>query len=330
MKSHPILKLLAPALAVGLALISPATAADPLPSWNDTAPKKAVVAFVEKVSKEGAPEFVPPAERIAVFDNDGTLWSEQPMYFQLAFALDRFKALAPQHPEWKEQEPFKHLLAGDQDAFLAGGEKALIELVTVTHAGLTTEAFEQVVKDWFATAKHPTSGRSYLKMVFQPMLELLDYLRANNFKTFIVSGGGVEFMRVFAEATYGIPPEQVVGSAGKLKFGLKDGRPVIEKLPGVQFVDDKEGKPVGIQTFIGRRPLAAFGNSDGDLAMLQWTTAGAGARFGLYVHHTDATREWAYDRQSPIGRLDKGLDEAKAKGWTVVSMKDDWKTIFPE
>jgi hypothetical protein len=305
-----------------------AQAADALPSWNDTAPKKAIVAFVEKVTKPGSPDFVPVPERIATFDNDGTLWAEQPMYFQLLFALDRVKALAPQHPEWKDKEPFASLLKGDTKAALAGGEKALAEIVMATHAGMTTEEFEKIAKDWITTAQHPKTGRLYTKMVYQPMLELLGYLRANGFKTFIVSGGGIEFMRPWAEKVYGIPPEQVIGSQGKLKFELRDGKPALVKLPEVQFVDDKEGKPVGIQTHIGRRPIAAFGNSDGDLQMLQWTTAGSGARFALLVHHDDAAREWAYDRQSPIGKLDKAWDEAVAKSWTVVSMKDDWRRVF--
>jgi len=307
-----------------------ARAADPLPSWNGGKAKQAIVGFVAKVTKKGSPQFVPPGERIATFDNDGTLWAEHPMYFQFLFAIDRVKALAPQHPEWKDKEPFASLLKGDLKGALAGGEKGLMEVMVATHSGLTTEEFERVVKDWLATAKHPKSGRPYTAMVYQPMLELLTYLRANSFKTFIVSGGGIEFMRAFAEKTYGIPPEQVIGSSGKLKFELREGKPVLVKLPAIDFVDDKEDKPVAIQKFIGRRPIAAFGNSDGDLQMLQWTAAGTGARFCVYVHHDDAQREWAYDRQSSIGRLDKGLDEARAKSWTIVSMKDDWKTIFPK
>jgi phosphoglycolate phosphatase-like HAD superfamily hydrolase len=314
---------------VFLATSAVANAQDPLPSWNDTASKKAIVAFVEKVTREGSPDFVPAAERIATFDNDGTLWTEQPLYSQFLFALDRIKALAPQHPEWKEKEPFASLLSGDVKAALGGGERAILEIMAVTHTGMTTEEFEKTVKDWLTTAKHPKFKRPYNECVYQPMVELLAYLRANGFKTFIVSGGGVEFMRPWAEKAYGIPPEQVVGSSGKQKFEIRDGKPVLVKLPAVQFVDDKEGKPIGIQTFIGRRPIAAFGNSDGDLQMLQWTAAGSGPRFCFYVHHDDAAREAAYDRESSIGRLDKGLDEAKAKGWTVVSMKDDWKTIFP-
>jgi phosphoglycolate phosphatase-like HAD superfamily hydrolase len=316
-------------LAIAFAGLSTSRAQDPLPSWNDTAPKKAIVAFVEKVTKEGSSDFVLPAERIATFDNDGTLWCEQPMYFQILFALDRVKALAPQHPEWKDKEPFASLLKGDLKGAMAGGEKALMEIIAVTHSGMNTEEFQKIVKDWIATAKHPTTKRPLTEMVYQPMLELLAYLRANGFKTFIVSGGGVEFMRAFAEKVYGIPPEQVIGSSGKLKFDLSDGKPVLSKLPAVNFIDDKEGKPIGIQTYIGRRPIAAFGNSDGDLQMLQWTAAGSGARFCLYVHHDDAEREFAYDRKSHIGQLDKGLDEAAAKGWTIVGMKDDWNAIFP-
>jgi phosphoglycolate phosphatase-like HAD superfamily hydrolase len=301
---------------------------DALPSWNDGKTKQSIVAFVEKVTTQGSPDFVPPAERIATFDNDGTLWAEQPMYSQLFFALDRVKALAPKHPEWKGKEPFASLLKGDVKTALAGGDKAILEIVMATHAGMTTEAFEQTVKDWIAAAKHPKTGRLYTEMVYQPMLELLAYLRANGFKTFIVSGGGVEFMRPWTERVYGIPPEQVVGSSIKTKFELRNGKPAIIRLPEINFIDDKAGKPVGINQYIGRRPIAAFGNSDGDLQMLQWTTAGAGARFALIVHHTDAEREWAYDRKSSVGRLDKALDEAKAKGWTVVDMKNDWETVF--
>jgi phosphoglycolate phosphatase-like HAD superfamily hydrolase len=311
-----------------LALTPSALAAEPLPSWNDGQAKKAIVAFVEQVTKEGSPEFVPIPERIATFDNDGTLWAEQPLYFQLLFALDRVKSLASQHPEWKDKEPFASLLKGDVKAALAGGEPAIFQIVMATHAGLTTDEFEKIVVDWITTARHPKTKRLYTEMVYQPMLELLAYLRANGFKTFIVSGGGVEFMLPWVEKVYGIPPEQVVGSSGKLKYELRDGTPVLIKLPEVDFIDDKAGKPVGIQQSIGRRPIAAFGNSDGDLQMLQWTAAGAGRRFCLYVHHTDAEREWAYDRQSNIGRLNVGLDEAKARGWTVVSMKDDWNRIF--
>ena len=312
-----------------LLVCSLARADDPLPSWRETAPKKAIVAFVEKVTKEGSPDFVPVPERIATFDNDGTLWAEQPAYFQELFVFDRVKALAPEHPEWKTKEPFASLLAGDMKGVAKSGEQGVAALLAATHAGMTTEEFSKTVTDWIATAKHPKTGRLYTEMVYQPMLELLAYLRAHGFKTFIVSGGGIEFMRPWAERVYGIPPEQVVGSSGKLKLEMRDGRPVLVKLPEIDLIDDKEGKPVGIQTHIGRRPIAAFGNSDGDLQMLQWTTAGTGARFALIVHHDDAAREWAYDRDSHIGKLDKAWDEAKAKGWTVVSMKDDWNAIFP-
>ena len=302
---------------------------DPLPSWNDTAPKKAIVAFVQKVTKPGSPDFVPESERIATFDNDGTLWAEQPSYVQAMFVFDRVKILAPKHPEWKEKEPFASLLEGDMKAVAANGEKGIAALVAATHSGMSTEEFETIVKGWLASARHPKTKRPYTKMVYQPMLELLAYLRANGFKTFIVSGGGIEFMRPWTEEVYGIPPEQVVGSSGKLKYDPSGGKPRIMKLPAVDFIDDKEGKPVGIQSHIGRRPIAAFGNSDGDQQMLQWTMAGGGARFALLVHHTDAEREWAYDRTSHIGKLDKAWDEAVAKGWTVVDMKSDWKTIFP-
>ena len=322
------MKRLISALAATL-LTANAFAADPLPSWNDTGSKQAIIKFVESVTKKGSPDFVPREQRIATFDNDGTLWAEQPMYFQLFFVADRVKALAPQHPEWKTKEPFASLLKGDMKGALAGGEHGLLEMVMATHAGLTTGEFEQAVSDWIATAKHPKSGRPFTAMVYQPMLELLTYLRAHGFKTYIVSGGGIEFMRPWTEKVYGIPPEQVIGSSGGLKYELRDGKPVIVKTPELFFMDDKEGKPVAIQRHIGRRPIAAFGNSDGDLQMLQWTCGGSGQRFCLYVRHTDAEREWAYDRDSHIGKLDKGLDEAKAKGWTVVDMKNDWKRIYP-
>ena len=312
-----------------LAVVGAYAQNDPLSSWNDTGSKKAIVTFVEKVAKPGSPDFVPVPERIATFDNDGTLWAEQPMYFQLAFALDRVKALAPQHPEWKDKEPFASLLKGDVEGALAGGEPAIFQIVMATHTGMTTEEFDKIVGDWATSAKHPKSGRLYTEMVYQPMLELLAYLRANGFKTFIVSGGGIEFMRPWTEKVYGIPPEQVVGSSGKLKFELRVGKPVLVKLPELNFIDDKTGKPVGIQMHIGRRPILAFGNSDGDQQMLQWTAAGSGMRFMGLVHHTDADREWSYDRTSHIGTLDKALDEANGKGWTVVDMKNDWKRIFP-
>ena len=305
-------------------------AADPLPSWNDGKAKQAIVAFVEKVTQEGAPDFVPVAERVAVFDNDGTLWAEQPMYFQASFIFDRIKQLAPQHPEWSEEEPFASVLKGDVKAALAGGEKALMEMAMATHAGMTTEEFERIVSDWITTAKHPMTGKLYTEMVYQPMLEVLGYLRANGFKTFIVSGGGIEFMRPWTEKVYGVPPEQVVGSSIKTKFELRDGKPVIVRLPELNFIDDKAGKPVGIQQHIGRRPIMAFGNSDGDFQMLEWTTSGEGPRFGLIVHHDDAEREWAYDRESHIGKLDKGLDEGAKRGWTILSMKGEWGTVFPK
>jgi len=306
-----------------------AQGANPLPSWNDGAAKHAIVGFVAKVTRQGGQDYVAPAERVAVFDNDGALWSEQPMYFQAFFIFDRIKSLAPQHPEWKTKEPFASVLRGDLKSALAGGEHALLEMTMATHAGMTTDQFDQIVRNWTATAKHPKTGHLYTEMVYQPMLELLDFLRAHGFKTFIVSGGGIEFMRPWAEKTYGIPPEQVIGSSIKTKFEMRNGKPALVRLPELNFIDDKEGKPVGINSHIGRRPIAAFGNSDGDLQMLQWTCIDRSPSFCLYVHHTDAEREWAYDRKSSVGRLDKGLDEAKAKRWTVVDMKNDWKVIYP-
>ena len=321
------------ALVVAGTASLPLTAAaqsDPLPSWNDGAAKTAIVDFVGRVTKDGSPDFVPPAERIATFDNDGTLWAEQPVYFQLAFALDRIKALAPQHPEWKDTQPYKAVLEGDVKALEATGQKGLLEIIAATHAGMTTEAFSKSVGDWLVTARHPRFDRLYTGLAYQPMIELLSYLRSNGFKTFIVSGGGVEFMRTFAERVYGIPPEQVVGSSGVVKFELADGKPQLVKEAKVEFIDDGPGKPVGINRFIGRRPILAFGNSDGDQQMLEWTAAGAGPRFMGLVHHTDAVREWAYDRASHVGKLDKALDEAAARGWTVVDMKNDWGTIFPK
>jgi hypothetical protein len=329
MKPQNLKALATVALLLAAVSIRPIFAQDPLPSWNDTAPKKAIVTFVEKVTKQGSPDFVPPAERIATFDIDGTLWAEQPMYFQLLFALDRVKTLAPQHPQWKTKEPFASLLKGDVKAVLAGGDKAILEIVMATHAGMTTDEFEKIVKDWIATAKHPETGKPLLEMVYQPMIELLAYLRANGFKTFIVSGGGIEFMRPWTEKIYGIPPEQVVGSSIKTKYEMRDGKPVLVRLPAVNFIDDKTGKPVGINSHIGRRPIAAFGNSDGDRQMLEWTQAGAGARLMMLVHHDDAKREWAYGPKSKIGTFsDSLMAEANKNGWTVISMKDDWKTIF--
>ena len=306
-----------------------ATPDDPLPSWNDGPTKSAITDFVRAVTTEGTSSFVMPAERIAVFDNDGCLWSEQPAYFQLLFAIDRVKQLAPQHPEWRTTEPFKAALAGDMHALAESGSKGLLELVMATHAGMTTDEFEDIVRDWITTARHPVTGQPYTAMVFQPMLELLDYLRANGFKTFIVSGGGIDFIRVFAEEVYGVPPEQVIGSSIRTEFEMRSTGPVIKRLPEIDFIDDRAGKPIAIHKFIGRRPIAAFGNSDGDLQMLQWTAAGDGARLMLIVHHTDAKREWAYDRESHVGRLDRALDEAHQRGWTVVNMKRDWAVVHP-
>src|SRR5262245_37913041 len=301
---------------------------DPLPSWNEGPAKKSITDFVDRVTKQGSPDFVLQPERIATFDNDGTLWCEQPMYVQFAFALDRVKALAPKHPDWKNKQPFKAVLEKDFKALATQGEKGAFQLVAATHAGMSSEEFNRIASDWIAGARHPKFKRAYTEMVYQPMLELLAYLRANGFKTFIVSGGGVDFMRPWTEKVYGIPPEQVVGSTGKLKYELRDGKPVLMKLAEIDHVDDGPGKPVGIQKIIGRRPIAAFGNSDGDLQMLQYTAAGSGARFMLIVHHTDGEREFAYDRKSSIGRLDKALDEANARAWTVVDLKKDWKRVF--
>ena len=316
-------------LALATGCSSTRTAQIALPSWNDGPAKQAIVDFVTKTTTAGSPDFVPPEQRIAVFDNDGTLWAEQPLYFQFLFALDRVKVLAPQHPEWKTQEPFASLLKGDTKAALAGGEHAMVEIVMATHAGMTTEEFEAIVKDWIATARHPVSQRPYTEMVYQPMIELLACLRSNGFKTFIVSGGGIEFMRPWVEAVYGIPPEQVVGSSIKTKYELRDGQPVLERLPEVNFIDDKTGKPVGINEHIGRRPLAAFGNSDGDQQMLEWTQGGQGARLLMLVHHDDAEREFDYGAKSKIGTFSDALmAEADQRHWTVISMKRDWKTVF--
>src|SRR6201988_2536181 len=302
---------------------------DPLPSWNEGATKASILDFVARVATQGGPGFVPVEQRIATFDNDGTLWAEQPIYFQLAFALDHAKALASERPDLKKKDVFKALLRGDRKAVLASGKKGLEDILAVSHAGITTDVYARVVSDWIASARHPRFDRPYPDLVYQPMLELLAYLRANGFKIFIVSGGGIEFMRAWVEKVYGIPPEQVVGSSGVTKFQIEDGKPVLMKLPKIEFIDDGPGKPVGINRFIGRRPIFAFGNSDGDLQMLQWTAAGSGARFAGLVHHTDSEREYAYDRDSRIGKLDKALDEATAKRWTVVDMRHDWKVIFP-
>jgi phosphoserine phosphatase len=303
------------------------TRAEPLASWKDGATRTAVMDFVEAVSNPESADFVPRAERIAVFDNDGTLWSEKPAYFQLFFALDRIRALAPLHPEWKETQPFKAALEGDTKTLAKGGHRAIAELIMASHAGNTTEEFAEIVEDWLETARHPRLDRPYTDLVFQPMLELLDYLRANGFSTWIVSGGGIEFMRPWAEEVYGIPPEQIVGSSIKTQFEIRDGEPVLVRLPEINFIDDKAGKPVGINQHIGRRPIAAFGNSDGDLQMLQWTTAGAGRRLGVIIHHTDEEREWAYDKDSHVGRLDEALKQAERNGWVVVDMESDWSRV---
>ena len=330
------------AQGIGLALVclvtlaaNTARAADPLPSWNDGPAKQSIVAFVSTITAPGSPDFVPPAERIATFDNDGTLWSEQPMPVQFYFALDRVKALAPQHPEWQTQEPFASLLKGDVKTALAGGDHALIELIMATHTGMTTVEFEQIVKDWIATARHPQTGKLFTEMTYQPMLEVLAYLRANGFKTFIVSGGGIEFMRQWMEQAYGIPPEQVIGSSVKTEFAMRDGQPTIVRLPQLNFNDDKGGKPVAINQHIRRRPIAAFGNSRGDKEMLEYTQGGKGARFELLVLHDDGQREFAYGPaqglpDTKLGAFTQAVyDQAQKAGWTVVSMKKDWKQVFP-
>jgi phosphoserine phosphatase len=302
-------------------------ASDPLPSWNEGLTKQNILNFVRVVTTPGGPDFVRPEERIAVFDNDGTLWCEQPSYFQFAFVFDRMKAMASQHPEWQSNPLYAAALAGDMETVVAAGVKGVLELAMVTHAGMTTDEFSKIVADWIASARHPKFNRPYTEVIFQPMLELLVYLRANGFKTFIVSGGGVEFMRVWAEKVYGVPPEQVIGSTIVTRFEMVDGVPVLTRLPQLNFMDDNVGKPVAINSHIGRRPIAAFGNSDGDLQMLQWTTSGAGPRFGLLVHHTDPVREFAYDASS-MGKLEVALTEAAARGWTVVDMKNDWNRVF--
>jgi phosphoserine phosphatase len=304
--------------------------AEPLASWNEGAAKRAIIELVEATSTPASPGYVAAPERIAVFDNDGTLWAEQPAYFQLAFALDRVRALAPQHPEWKTIQPFKAALEGDMKALAAGGEHALLELVMATHAGNTTEEFQEVVRQWLAEARHPALERRYTELVYQPQLELLEYLRSSGFKVFIVSGGGIDFLRVFSEDVYGVPRENVVGSSIVTEYRLVDGKPALVRLPKLNFIDDKAGKPVGIHQHIGRRPVLAFGNSDGDFEMLEWTTAGEGPRLGLILHHDDGEREFAYDRESSVGRLNRGLDEAARRGWQVVSMKRDWKQVFPQ
>jgi len=322
-------KIVLKCLLILILLVNTAFAAEPLPSWNDTVSKQAIITFVEQVTQDGSPNFVPIAERVATFDNDGTLWSEQPMYFQDYFIFDRIRALAPQHPEWKLKPAFKAVLDNDVKAFAALSWPAVQELIMASQSGCTTEEFAQAVKDWTATARHPQTGRLYTEMVFQPMLELLDYLRANGFKTYMVTGASQEFVRPWVEQVYGFPPEQVIGSNSKTKFVMREDGPVILQLPEFVLMVDNVGKPVAINQYIGRRPIASFGNSDGDLQMLQWTTSGSGLRLGLLVHHTDAVREWAYDRTSDIGQLDKALDAAKAKGWIVVDMKNDWNIIHP-
>jgi phosphoglycolate phosphatase-like HAD superfamily hydrolase len=327
-RQHGMLVLILPLLAAGPAGQTP-SGPDPLPSWNESTSKKAIRGFVGRVTTKGGPDFVPAAERIAVFDNDGTLWSEQPMYFQVLFAFDRLRELAPKHPEWKDQPPFKGVLEGDMKAVAASGEKGIVQIMAVTHAGTTTEEFAGIVSDWIAKARHPTTKKPYTEMVYQPMLEVLSYLRANGFKTFITSGGGIEFMRPWVERVYGIPPEQVVGSRAKMKYEVRNGTPVLARLAEIDLIDDGPGKPVGIQQVIGRRPIMAFGNSDGDFQMLEWTTGAKGPRLGLIVHHTDDKREWKYDRGSHIGKLERGLDEASKRGWVLVDMKQDWKVIHP-
>jgi phosphoserine phosphatase len=317
-------------LSIGmlLFLVLAAARAESLPSWNESESRDQIVSFVAAVTDPGSPDFVPADKRVAVFDNDGTLWSEQPVYFQLLFAIDRVRALAEKNPEWETTQPFKAALEGDMEALVAAGKSGLLELLMASHAGMTTEEFAAIVLDWVTSARHPRFDRPFTELVYQPMLELLDYLRDNGFQTWIVSGGGIEFMRPWAFEVYGVPPEQVIGSSIKTRFELRDGEPVLVRLPEVNFIDDKEGKPIAINQHIGRRPIAAFGNSDGDLQMLQWTTAGDGRRLGVIVRHTDAEREWAYDRESHVGRLDHALDEAAQRGWVVIDMKEDWGRIY--
>ncbi|MCA3177977.1 MAG: HAD family hydrolase [Burkholderiales bacterium] len=319
---------LAAAAPFGAASAQPASG-DPLPSWHDGSAKARILAFVEAVSKQDGPDFVPPAERVAVFDNDGTLWAEQPVYVQAFFVADRVRAMAATRPEWRTKEPYASLLRGDLRALAAGGEKGLAQLVMATHAGMSAERFAGLVEDWIATARHPKTGRPFTEMVYAPMLELIAHLHASGFGCWIVSGGGIEFMRPWTERVYGIPPERVIGSSVKTRFELRDGVPTPMRLPEIDFIDDKAGKPVGIHRHVGRRPIAAFGNSDGDLQMLQWTAAGLGARLAAIVRYTDAEREWAYDRTSKVGRLDRALDEADARGWTVVDIRRDWRRVFP-
>ncbi|MGI9530922.1 HAD family hydrolase [Lutimonas sp.] len=302
---------------------------DPLPSWNDVSSKRNIITYVEAVTSRNSEDFIPVKDRIATFDNDGNLWSEQPLYFQLFFAIDRVKALAVDHPEWKNTQPFQAVLENDMAELAKQGEHGLITLVMATHAGKTTDEFDQDVKQWIKNAKHPQKNVSYDQLVYQPMLELLQYLRDNGFKTYIVSGGGVDFMRAFVTDIYGIPEEQILGSRIKTSFDYNNGAPVIHRLPELDFIDDKEGKPLNIQKIIGKKPVFSSGNSDGDLQMMQWTASNSYKSFMLYVHHTDSIREWSYDRNSHIGKLDKGLDQARRDGWTVIDMKSDWKIIYP-
>ncbi len=324
-----VLSLPALALANPKEGLAEAGSSEPLASWNNGPAKTAIVAFVRRVTTQGGPDYVPPAERVATFDNDGTLWAERPIYFQFEFAIDQVKALAPRRPEWKSTQPFAAVIAGDEKALTTLSERDVLQIIAATHAGVTTDEFAKTVAGWLASARHPRFGRPYSDLFYQPMVELLGHLRDNGFKTFIVSGGGVEFMRVFAERLYGIPPEQVIGSYGESEYGVRDGKPTLVKLAKVAFVDDGPGKPIAINRFVGRRPILAFGNSDGDREMLEWTTGASGTSLAGLVHHTDATREWAYDRGSPVGQLDKALDEAKVRGWVVVDIKSDWKKIFP-
>jgi len=327
--AHAWRRILLGVVLAGIAL--PAMAATALlPSWHDGASKARIVSFVQAVTDPASRDYVPPAERIAVFDNDGTLWTEQPLYFQLAFVLDRIKELAPLHPEWQSKEPFKSVLAGNLAGAAATGEHGLLEMVSATHAGMTSEEFRTTVTQWLATARHPRFKRGYAELTFAPMQELLAYLRANGFKTYVVSGGGIEFLRVFSERVYGVPPEQVIGSTIRTEYEVRDGKPVLVRLPDVEFINDKAGKPVAIHKYIGRRPILAFGNSDGDFEMLEYTTSGPGPRLGLIVHHDDEQREYAYDRGSSVGRLERALDESARRGWVVVSMKSDWSRVYSD
>lgn len=331
---HHIRVIAASFVAILTACASPGASVDrssaALASWNDGPARNAILEFVAAVTDEKGEDYVAPAERIAVFDNDGTLWIEQPIYTQVTFALDRVKQLAPQHPEWKTTAPFQAALQGDLHGVAASGQKGLLEMVLATHTGTTAEQFNEPVTSWLATARHPRFERPYTELVYQPQLELLAYLRDHGFKTFIVSGGGIEFMRPFTERVYGIPPEQVVGSSVKTEFKMHDGKPALVRIPALNFIDDKAGKPVGIYEHIGRRPILAFGNSDGDKEMVEFTTAGEGRRLGLFVHHTDGDREYAYDREGHVGKFDSALDEAPGRGWIIVDMKKDWKRIFPD